>query len=362
MGKKILILTSFVSGMGGMEKVIERTNTILSKNKKYTTRIISLSGGQSNLMNGKTKFFYTGKESWISNINGSRFPFRSGIKYLDFILHTIYIFLVLIRYRPDYVVCTGFGQLVYANKIRNLFGLKYKVLSWPHFSIASGFGNIKYSTQADYCLGISKEINDEFIKSGVEPEKVIYFPNPFSRMNIIKRKNDITTFVFIGRLLIDGQKRIRDIIDAAGKVNGDFCVKIIGDGEDADLIEKYIENSPANKKFELLRGWVNDPWGLAGNPNALLLASAFEGLPTVIGEAMSRGIVCISSDCKTGPRDFIEDEENGYLFPVGDVDTLANLMQRVVDGDINPSPELIAESIDFFYEDRYEERLLKVFN
>lgn len=93
----------------------------------------------------------------------------------------------------------------------------------------------------------------------------------------------------------------------------------------------------------------------------MLLASAFEGLPTVIGEAMSRGIVCISSDCKTG-RDFIEDEENGYLFPVGDVDSLANLMQRVVDGDINPSPEIIAKSIDFFYEDRYEERLLKVFN
>lgn len=58
----------------------------------------------------------------------------------------------------------------------------------PHFSIASGFGNIKYSTQADYCLGISKEINDEFIKACVEPEKVIYFPNPFSRMDIIKRK------------------------------------------------------------------------------------------------------------------------------------------------------------------------------
>ncbi len=33
------------------------------------------------------------------------------------------------------------------------------------------------------------------------------------------------------------------------------------------------------------------------------------------------------------------------------MDSLANLMQRVVDGDINPSPEIIAKSIDFFYED-----------
>lgn len=38
---KILILTSFVSGMG-VEKVIERTNTILSKNKN-TQHVLFLS-------------------------------------------------------------------------------------------------------------------------------------------------------------------------------------------------------------------------------------------------------------------------------------------------------------------------------
>jgi UDP-D-galactose:(glucosyl)LPS alpha-1,6-D-galactosyltransferase len=362
MKKKILILTSFVSGMGGMEKVIERTNTILSKNEGYVTRVISLSGGRSNLANGRTKFFYTGEEPWIKNVNGVRLPFKSGLKLLDFMLHSSYVLLELLRYKPDYVVCTGFGQLVYANKLRKIFGFNYKIFSWPHFSIASGFGNIKYAQQADYCLGISKEINKEFIKAGVNEDKVLYFPNPFSRETVNLDINDPVRFVFIGRLLIDGQKRIRDIIDAAGKVEGEFELKIIGDGEDAELVKKYIEDSPVSHKLKLLRGWASDPWALAENPNALLLASAFEGLPTVIGEAMSRGIVCLSSDCKTGPRDFIEDGKNGYLFPVGDVDALARLMQRVVDGDINPSREMIANSIDFFYEDEYEGRLLKVFN
>jgi UDP-D-galactose:(glucosyl)LPS alpha-1,6-D-galactosyltransferase len=143
MKKKILILTSFVSGMGGMEKVIERTNTILSKNEGYVTRVISLSGGRSNLANGRTKFFYTGEEPWIKNVNGVRLPFKSGLKLLDFMLHSSYVLLELLRYKPDYVVCTGFGQLVYANKLRKIFGFNYKIFSWPHFSIASGFGNIK---------------------------------------------------------------------------------------------------------------------------------------------------------------------------------------------------------------------------
>lgn len=54
-GKKILILTSFVSGMGGWKRLLSELIRFYLK-QKYTTRIISLSGGQSNLMNGKQSF------------------------------------------------------------------------------------------------------------------------------------------------------------------------------------------------------------------------------------------------------------------------------------------------------------------
>lgn len=45
---------------GGWKRLLSELIRFYLK-QKYTTRIISLSGGQSNLMNGKTKFFYTGK-------------------------------------------------------------------------------------------------------------------------------------------------------------------------------------------------------------------------------------------------------------------------------------------------------------
>lgn len=68
----------------------------------------------------------------------------------------------------------------------------------------------------------------------------------------------------------------------------------------------------------------------------------------MLGEAMSRGVLCISSDCETGPRDFILDGVNGFLFPVKDVDALAAVMQRVIDGEISIEPSKSPKALSSF--------------
>jgi UDP-D-galactose:(glucosyl)LPS alpha-1,6-D-galactosyltransferase len=86
-------------------------------------------------------------------------------------------------------------------------------------------------------------------------------------------------------------------------------------------------------------GWQDDPWRATGSGSALVLTSAFEGFGMILLEAISRGLPCISSDCESGPTDIIEDGKNGWLYPVANVDRLAELMQRVVD-----RPELLPEA------------------
>jgi len=45
---------------------------------------------------------------------------------------------------------------------------------------------------------------------------------------------------------------------------------------------------------------------------------------------MSKGLPCVSFDCPTGPRDIIDDHENGVLVPAEDVDALSEAIIEVI--------------------------------
>ena len=56
-----------------------------------------------------------------------------------------------------------------------------------------------------------------------------------------------------------------------------------------------------------------------------VLSSRYEGMPNALIEAMSMGIASISTDCPCGgPRDIIEDGENGMLVGMADETTMVN--------------------------------------
>jgi glycosyltransferase involved in cell wall biosynthesis len=64
------------------------------------------------------------------------------------------------------------------------------------------------------------------------------------------------------------------------------------------------------------------------------LSSAWEGLPTVLIEAMALGIPVVSTDCESGPAEILADGKYGYLTPVGDSTALADAILQVLGGQI----------------------------
>ena len=52
-------------------------------------------------------------------------------------------------------------------------------------------------------------------------------------------------------------------------------------------------------------------------------------MPNALLEAMSIGIPCIASDCNTGPREIISNNENGLLVPTESSMELANSMIKI---------------------------------
>ena len=90
-----------------------------------------------------------------------------------------------------------------------------------------------------------------------------------------------------------------------------------------------------------------------------MLPSKYEGFGNVLPEAMACGTPVVSTDCRSGPREILEDGRWGRLVPVGDWHAMAEAILDTLDNPI-PSDQLISRASDFSSDasiDRYLEVL-----
>jgi hypothetical protein len=102
---------------------------------------------------------------------------------------------------------------------------------------------------------------------------------------------------------------------------------IVGDGPSRKEIENQIKELNLEKSVRLL-GQQKNPYIWLKNANLFVHSSKFEGLPTVLIEAMIVNTIVVSTDCPTGPREILENGECGVLVEVGNINGLANGILR----------------------------------
>ena len=160
-----------------------------------------------------------------------------------------------------------------------------------------------------------------------ENSKVI--PNfllPLKKSKTSRKKRIIT----VGRLSKEKDQKI--IVQAFAFLNQkypDWELLFIGDGPEREFIEKEISKYSLEKSVKIL-GWKKDPHKIITESEIFVLTSKFEGFPNALMEAMALGCACISTDCPAGPREIIQDGENGILIPVGDINSLSLNIERLI--------------------------------
>ena len=87
-------------------------------------------------------------------------------------------------------------------------------------------------------------------------------------------------------------------------------------------------------------GFVENPCAFMAKAGLFVLSSRHEGLPTVLIEAMACGCPVVSTDCRFGPGEILEDGRWGELVPVGDPKALSEAMRRTLDRPPHPSGAL----------------------
>ena len=134
----------------------------------------------------------------------------------------------------------------------------------------------------------------------------------------------------VGRLT--SIKGHRYLIEAARKIAGsrpDTTFVILGDGELLDELKNMVTRSDIEENIKFL-GWRSDVAEVMSTFDIFALPSLNEGMGRVLVEAMALGRPIVASNIG-GIPDLVVDCENGYLVPVGDVETLAARIKKLLD-------------------------------
>jgi glycosyltransferase involved in cell wall biosynthesis len=130
----------------------------------------------------------------------------------------------------------------------------------------------------------------------------------------------------MGRLT--AQKDFSTLIKAFAGVCRDFPARllILGEGEDRLKLEALVRDLDLEKDVAL-PGFVQNPFPYMVGASLFVLSSRWEGLPTVLVEALYCGLPVVATDCPSGPREILKDGAYGRLVPVGSPQALTEAIQ-----------------------------------
>lgn len=133
----------------------------------------------------------------------------------------------------------------------------------------------------------------------------------------------------IGRL--ERQKDFTTLIRAFAQVRRqqDCRLMILGEGPLRPQLEALAADLGLKEDIAL-PGFMENPYVYLMRAGLFVLSSLWEGLPTVLIEAMALKVPVVSTDCPSGPREILEEGRYGLLVPTGDAPALATAMLKTL--------------------------------
>ena len=154
----------------------------------------------------------------------------------------------------------------------------------------------------------------------------------------------------VGRLL--PLKGIDIFLRAFARLRRELNVRaraiIVGEGADMERL-RYIAHELNLDSDVCFTGYVHNPYAYMARSSLLVLSSRYEGFGNTLVEAMACGVNVVSTDCKSGPREILEDGKWGRLVPVDDAAALSDAMRIALQSPL-PAEDLTRRAAYFSVE------------
>lgn len=320
--KKILFLITGL-GLGGAEKVVCDLADQMA-GKGHEVKIAYLTGDK--VISPKSpniEIIYLGLNGINSFVSAS-FKYRQLLK----------------KFRPDIV----HAHMVHANiftRLNRIISHNYKLISTAHSNNEGSQARmIAYRLThqlSNVTTNVSKKASEEFVKRHAVPKNGIVTVyngidlDKFKYTNSIDNLSEKITYISVGRFhdAKDYPNLLSAFLELKNKqLHREIELLIVGQTDDViyPKLQEFIIKNNLESAVKILGKKDNIP-ELISHANCFILSSKYEGLPTVVIEAMASGTFVIATDCG-GTAEIMGD--TGILVPPQDSQALAQAMQQAV--------------------------------
>ncbi|WP_099340031.1 glycosyltransferase [Candidatus Fonsibacter ubiquis] len=345
---KVFYWSPFTSKVATITAVINSAESLQKfSNNKIKSHIINVFGEWNdyveNIKNKNIKLIY------LSKFDFRKFLFCTGFirSRLSYIFIYFYYFFLLLKIlkkdEPNFLVIHLITSLPLT--LLALFNFKTKFIlrisGYPKLNfirkifwklLSKKIYKITFPTKETYKLFVKLKIFD------INKMLVVY--DPVLDINIINKKKSLQIKDIINKnsqyILSVGrftkQKNFEFLIKSFSEISKKYpSVKlvIIGKGELKEKYQKLLKDLNLNEQATLLE-YQENIYQFISKSICVVIVSLWEDPGFVMIESAATNTVIISSDCPSGPKEFIDNNSAGYLFKTNDqqnfLDTFDNFM------------------------------------
>ncbi len=188
---------------------------------------------------------------------------------------------------------------------------------------------LKIYERVDIFVSPSQFLIDKFKDYGFKKE-IIKIPNPIVNQPDILSGQAGEYILYFGRL--SQEKGIADLIEAYARVKTDCKLYIVGEGPERKNLEDLTKNKDLVNEI-IFKGYKSGPnlWQLVNKAKFIVFPSRwYENSPYSVIEAMGLKKIVICANLG-GTGELIKNRITGFLYKVGNIEELANIMKDLVE-------------------------------